>query len=545
MGGEKCGIPRGGKAPGSGEKAGRSPGRLNTVLYGLWLFLVLGTGVFASHYDAPLYQLTGRLWMAAAASAVLAPMILRWVRARRPRARGQGRRLSPWAFRGICMGCSLAVLGFCFLAVNPGGFDGDPRMQMLQVVRGTYDDYYPVFHTLVAFRLPMALTGGWFPSVILFQVLLFSLALTWVCDTVRKYAGTGWAFGSLALILLNPITQSYLMYGYKDDTFGICAMALVCMNAEILFTRGAWLKKPLHFALFAGVLAAACLVRYNGVLFAVPCLAGAALCVSRRRALAAGAAALALVAAFRGPVSSALGVRKTDDRTSQTLGLPMSVIGGAYTYRPERLDGEVSAFAEAVAPREVWEEKYTWGVYNWVDWDERSNHRAVAEAGLDGVLKAMLGAFREAPKESLKALIDTTDIVYGLRPDHLADGAVYLSGGELGMEDRGIPWMRNLMYGYRNLMYIIAPHAFLHSGVTLFLLLTAALAAWPLRGKESWRRFLPALSVFAYNLGTMLMLFSWWDGARFFHYSIWVLPVLLAVLLRRTGEGAGETEAQE
>ncbi len=534
------------------KKEGKARGKAwqpNAVVYALWLFLILGTGAYASHYDAPLYQLTGRLWMALAAAAALAPLILGRVRAWRPKRRGPGSRLSPRAFRCICVGCSLAVLGFCFLGVNPGGFDGDPRMQMLQALRGTYDDYYPVLHTLIAFRLPLALTGGWIPSVMLFQILLFSLALTWVCDTVRKYAGTGWAFGSLALILLNPITQSYLMYGYKDNTFGICAMALVCMNAEILFSRGAWLKKPAHLALFAGMLAAASLVRYNGILFAVPCLAGAALCVSWKRTLAAGGAALLLIAGVRGPLSSALGVRRTEDRSSQTMGLPMAVIGGAYTFRPERLDAEVTAFAESVAPREVWEEEYDWGDYNRVDWDDRSNHQAVAEAGAGGALKYMLRAFREAPKESLKALIETTDIAYGLRPDHLADGAVYLSGGELGAEDRGIPWIRSLMYGYRNLMYVLAPHAFLHSGVTLFLLMTAALAGWPLRGKESWKRFLPALSVFAYNLVTMLVLFSWWDGARFFHYSIWVLPVLLVILLRRGEEdgeyAAAETEPQE
>ena len=30
----------------------------------------------------------------------------------------------------------------------------------------------------------------------------------------------------------------------------------------------------------------------------------------------------------------------------------------------------------------------------------------------------------------------------------------------------------------------------------------------------------------------MLLLFSWWDGARFFHYSLWVAPVLLVMLMK-------------
>ena len=68
--------------------------------------------------------------------------------------------------------------------------------------------------------------------------------------------------------------------------------------------------------------------------------------------------------------------------------------------------------------------------------------------------------------------------------------------------------------------------------MTLFLLMTVGLARWPLTRRKSWKRILPVLSVFAYNLVTMLMLFGWQDGARFFHYSLWVCPVLLVMLVR-------------
>ena len=508
----------------------------NTLVYSLYVLFVLGTGLYADFYDTHLHRLTGRMWMLLLGVLILSPLLLRKIRDWVPKKHSLGSRLSPWAFRAICFGCSLAVMGFFFLGVNPGGFDGDPGVQLRQALTGQYDDYYPVLHTLLVFRLPLALTGGWFPSIILGQILLFSLALTLLCDTVRQYGDTLWAFLSLAVILLNPITQSYLLYGYKDETFGIFAMILVCLNARILFSRGEWLKKPLHLLSFGAMLAAVSLIRYNGILFAVPCFAGAALCVSRKRTLALLGAALALFACVRGPLYSAIGVKKTEDRSTQTMGLPMAVIGGAVKYRPEKLDEELLAFAYEVAPREVWEEKYNWGSYNWVDWDPRSNHQVLAEAGFSGLLKHMASAFREAPKESLKALIETTAIVYGIMPDHRADGAVYVSGADSGLVPRGIPWIDHMLNEYRRIMYILFPHAFLHSGVTLMLLMTFGLARLELNRKESWRRIVPVLSVFCYNLVTMLMLFSWWDGARFFHYSLWVAPVLLLMLIRGRGE---------
>lgn len=516
----------------------RETWKLNTGLYCVWVFFVLGTGIYVSHWEVMPWQLIGRFWMLLAGVAALCPLLMKKVRGWQPRVHRLGSCLSPWAFRALCFGCSLAVLGCCFLAVKPGGFDGDPGTQLRQALSGQYNDYLPVVHTLLAFRLPLALTGGWIPSVILFQILLFSAALTYLCETVRRYADTFWALLSLAVILLNPITQSYLMYGYKDDTFGMCAMMLVCMNAHILFSRGEWLKKPLHILCFGGCLALTCLVRYNGVLFAVPCLLGAGLCASRKRTLAAGGVALLLFAGVKGPLFSLMGVEKAEDRSSQTMGLPMAVIGGAVTYRPERLDEELLDFAYSVAPREVWEEKYTWGSYNWVDWNPASNHQAVADAGFAGTLKYMLRAFREAPKESLKALLETTDIAYGLMPDKQTDGRVFVGAEDLGLKEEGIPWMAGLMEKYRGFMYLIAPHSFLHSGWVLFLLLTAGLARCHLLRKEGWQRIMPALSIFSYNLVTTLMLSSWWDGARFFHYSLWVLPVLLIILIRGSGAPA-------
>ncbi len=505
--------------------------RLNTVLYGLWVFFVMGTGIYTSHWDFLPWRLIGRFWMLLAAVVVLCPLLLRKIRGWTPKKHRLGSHLPPWAFRGICFGCSLAVLGFCFLAVNPGGFDGDPVNQLRQAMTGEYDDYLPVVHTLIAFKLPLTLTGGWIPSIILFQILLFSVTLTYMCDLVRQYADTLWAFLSLAVILLNPITQSYLMYVYKDDTFGICAMLLVCMNARILFSKGEWLKKLSHLIFFSLILALTCLVRYNGILFALPCLAGAAFCVPRKKVLTAGCMALLLIVGVKGPLFSSLGVEKADDRSTQTMGLPMAVIGGAVKYRPERLDEELLDFAYRVAPRDVWEGKYTWGAYNWVDWNPRSNHQAVADAGLAGVLKYMFRAIKEAPKESLKALLETTDIAYGLMPDHQTDGRIFVAGADLGVQDHSNPWMSKVMEQYRGFMYLLAPHSFLHSGWVLFLLITVGLARWPLNRKNSWKRIVPVLSIFAYNLGTMLMLSSWWDGARFYHYSIWVLPVLLVILL--------------
>ena len=155
----------------------RETWKLNTGLYCAWVFFVLGTGIYVSHWEVMPWQLIGRFWMLLAGVAALCPLLMKKVRGWQPRVHRLGSCLSLWAFRVLCFGCSLAVLGCCFLAVKPGGFDGDPGTQLRQALSGQYNDYLPVVHTLLAFRLPLTLTGGWIPSVILFQILLFHIII--------------------------------------------------------------------------------------------------------------------------------------------------------------------------------------------------------------------------------------------------------------------------------------------------------------------------------------------------------------------------------
>ena len=128
----------------------------------------------------------------------------------------------------------------------------------------------------------------------------------------------------------------------------------------------------------------------------------------------------------------------------------------------------------------------------------------------------------------------------GTQSDFIVErfGLQHISTGELlrkEIADRTALGLRikDIMDAYRQISYTLFPHGFLHSGVSLLMLITLMMARWPLNRKESWIRILPVLSIFAYNFGTMFMLTSWQDGARFFHYSLWVMPVLAVMLVRK------------
>ena len=521
--------------------------KMNSVLYTLYVIFVLGTAVYINYAELEMHRMLARLWMIIAGAALLCPLLLKYLREKKWRHHRLGDGMNRWVFRGICFASTLAVLLFYFLGVNPGGLDGDPVTQLRQALSGEYNDLHPVLHTLLVFTLPMKLTGGWAPSIVLSQILVFSAALTFVCETVRKYADTMWAFLVLILNLANAFNQGMLMFPFKDETFGICAMVTVCLNARILFSKGEWLKKPGHLIFFSVMLTLTAIVRHNGIIFALFCALGAFLCVPWKRGAAFLGAAAALFLCVKGPLYALLKVEYPTTRSNQILGLPMSTLGGAVKYSPEKLDAETLEFAYRVAPKELWESDYVWGDFTWVEWNSPTSAETMTEAGAKGTIHYMLKAFRQAPRECLKALIRTTDVVYNIVPDKLPQGGVfineYIHEVGPGLTYQGNPQIKDIMDAYRQISYTLFPHGFLHSGVSLLILITLMMAKWPLNRKESWIRIVPVLSIFAYNFGTMFMLTSWQDGARFFHYSLWVAPVLAVMLVRKDSpaeEDAGE-----
>ena len=518
-------------------KKRESSWRLNSVLYTLYVIFVLGTAVYTNYAELELHRMLARLWRVVAGAFLLCPLLLQYLREKTWKYHRLGEGMNGWVFRGICVLCTMGVLVFYFLGVNPGGLDGDPVTQLRQALSGEYNDLHPVLHTLLVFTLPMKLTGGWAPSIVLCQIVLFSAAMTFVCETVRKYADTLWAFLVLILNLANAFNQGMLMFPFKDETFGICAAVLVCLNVRILFSKGEWLRKPIHLVLFAVMLTLTSIVRHNGILFAVFCALGAFLCVPWKRGFAMFGVAALLFLFVKWPLYALLKVEYPETRSNQILGLPMSTLGGAVKYAPEKLDQETLDFAYAVAPKELWESDYIWGDFTWVEWKSPTSAEVMTQAGATGTVHYMLKAFQQAPRECLKALIRTTDVVYNIVPDKLPQGGVYINEyiHEVGpgLTYHGIPWIKDMMDQYRQISYTLFPHGFLHSGVSLLILMTLMLAKCPLNRKKSWLRIVPVLSVFAYNFGTMFMLTSWQDGARFFHYTLWVLPALTIILIHR------------
>lgn len=422
------------------------------------------------------------------------------------------------------------VFLLCFLAYYPGGYSPDSISQYNQAITNDYNDWHPVIHTLIAFKLPLLLTNNWIGSVVLFQIICFSLVLAYSFTIIYKYSNIKYTIVSMMFILLNPQILNIIMRPWKDVSFAMCALLLTIYSLQIYMSKGEWVKKPLNLALFSFVWTLATLFRHNAILFTIPLMFALFFAISKKRAFVICMSAAVLFVGIKVPLYSFLDVEKPDKRQIETLGLPMTVIGAAVTYSPEKLDEEVLEFAYKVASKEVWEEKYINGSYNYVKWDERTNNNVIEEYGAKNVIFIMFKCIKSSPKVSLTALIKLTEASYTISDRYNSVNIPSIAVNNENIVYKGNTYIKNWLETYSTFIDDNFSHMFMFLGVVHLIVLISVLAKCRLNSKKDWRKILFIIPAIVYNVGTSFLLTGIEDADRFFCYTFILLPELLLFL---------------
>ncbi|MBO4681363.1 MAG: hypothetical protein J5623_05620 [Clostridiales bacterium] len=422
----------------------------------------------------------------------------------------------------------LAVLLFYYYAYYPGCFTVDSSNQYAQVISGHYNDWHPVTQTLFAFKLPLALTGGWFGSIVLFQVLCFSAVLGYSFNTVRKYTNMRYTIATMAFVLLNPLLGSITMFPWKDVSFAIGALLLIAYSLHVWFSKGAWLRSPVNTVAFILAAVLTTLFRHNAILFTGPLVLGVLLLISKKRAVLIALLIVVLCFGVKIPFYAAIKVEKPDQRVVETVGLPMTVIGAAVAHTPELLDEETLQFAYKIAPEEVWKEKYVFGSYQQVKFDPRTNNDVIEEYGRQKIILMMFRCFKNSPEVSIKALVKLTEASYTLTDEYNDAMILGLRYSDLGHQE-----VQSALKEYCYFTSCCFPFLYIRLGVMHLLLIVGVLSKCKLGKLKDWKKILFIISVFAYNYGTSIIMAGNELSTRFFFYTFPLTPLLLIFLFAK------------
>ncbi len=428
----------------------------------------------------------------------------------------------------VCLGISAVVLGSAFLKSYPGGISYDAANQWWQAHSGEYNNWHPVFHTLLIRFCTMVMDR--YPFVVFVQCVAFACAAAWLTCTVHRMGVPAWlVLAAHLLVHLTPLVRNTLMYVWKDNAMTIGALVLSAQCLQMLATSGAWLRKWQHAAAFGFVLAFTTLVRHNAILFTLPLLV-IVLCSFagvRRMAALSAAVMAAAVLLVRGPVYGALDVVYPDNTVEEAVGLPMTLLGNAMQRSSAALDEESRSFLLSLADGEEWRTVYRRNDYNAIKFTYP--RELIAETDPLALL-GMAGrtALRD-PRLAFETFTGVTGLVMDISGENRGVVAVSNSG-HVPEESIGKPllngagaWLCALLDAPMQLL----PIRWLtqNIGVQQLLLLLAVLVALYRRGPQVLSLGFPTL---IYDLATMLLLCG--NDARFFQFVPAVaLPVALAL----------------
>ena len=440
---------------------------------------------------------------------------------------------------------SAAVFGLYYAANYPGAFSADSFTQYQQTLTNQYDNWHPVFHTLLGFKLPLTLTGGWIGSIVLFQLIIFSIAAAYAAYTILRHSNIPYAVLSLTFILISPATTAMSLYPWKDIPFAITTLLAAAYAANTYFTKGEWLKKRSHIAAVVTVLVLATVFRHNALLFTIPMLIAMLLYLKRRTVIVTAVCFAAAIILIEGPLYAILNVSQPGDRQEEMLGVPVSVIGTVAAKNPGALDDDIKAFIYSVAPAESWTNGYVIGNFNTVKFRAGTNYHKIEEAGAPKVISYMFRCFAKSPKEAFAGFIAATDMVYTISGDdsHWSDVTPGIVGNNYNVTYHGNPTARNIVSFVSSRLNTFMKWIFWYIGAMNLLLITAALARLKFNQKAEWKRILPVLAMLLYNFGTMLLLSG--DDFRLFYYTVLVTPVLLLLVMREKVTPSDKAQAVE
>lgn len=412
----------------------------------------------------------------------------------------------------------------------------DTQDQWEQIATGQFDDWHPVMHTLSIYLFALVWRSEAF--VLGCFIGIFALLCGWLASTLRRCGYRAWVVWTLLLLVtLSRNSQFALRVLWKDSEFALALLYLGTAMIHLWHTNGKWLFKLRHALPTAAVLVYAAFVRHNGIFFVVPFLMFLPL-LPRSRAeklkLARFSVAVALllgvyiagraVLTRRGMLDGRCGFveqKRAKQSFGEAVGMPMTMMGEAFTRHPEKVPPEAAAFLAGIAPHEKWRQLFH-GEFNEVKFSSLPRASTIFNEITPGKFCRMfLATLAACPLDCLRAFVRLSALAW--------DPCLRMPCGFGGGDDS----VNRLIFN------LTGDRLWAATGLYLLALFFAGAFAFIRRRAAV---FFMTVPFFAYSFGTALLLAG--NDHRFFWGIIIAAPLAVAALLRAPAEkrsAAGKT----
>ena len=315
------------------------------------------------------------------------------------------------------------ILLFTFLAMYPlpEFLNVDTVTQWEQVQSGVYENWHPVIHTLIFFKLPSLFWNN-IVACAIFQLIFIGSILLYFCYFLRKYfldkKGT---IISLLIIILNPSFIKMSLTLLKDAPFSWLVFLGTLFFIELVLTKGKWIDKTSHKVSLIILSLGIMLIRHNGLANILVMFFFLALVFKDKRRFYI-ITCISLVA-FRfilyGPVYDKLGIVYSKNiegisSKAEMLGVPCNQI--AYLYHKNiKFDKEDQRVLDELAPKGIWEKYYYPSSFNPMkyNYDLLYPYSFVwMDKNFDKIIKMCLKYSVRYPKYYVKSYLNVTSPIW-------------------------------------------------------------------------------------------------------------------------------------
>jgi hypothetical protein len=198
---------------------------------------------------------------------------------------------------------SFVVFTLYLLAFWPASMSPDSLDQWKQLLRFSFKDWHPVFHTLILW----AVTRVWLSPVMpaLLQICMLAGACGWVLVRLRSLGVSPPMLLLIALFFaLLPVNGLMAVTLWKDIPYSVAMMVLAVLLLELAVSSGVWLDSKKNACLLIVTTVCVSLFRHNGIFPAFGTLLVCILVFPRRwkQLLVVLLAAVSCHTIVRGPV---------------------------------------------------------------------------------------------------------------------------------------------------------------------------------------------------------------------------------------------------
>ena len=478
---------------------------------------VLAVAHFYLYYD---YSLT-KVFLKSLVAIPIAVILVRFVREIRFKNLKKSNKVS--ALVGVVFFALTFVVSYLWhIAYWPGSFSYDSIFQYSQALSGNYNNWHPIIHTLLFFKLPLSIYNE--PSfIITYQLFLFSLAIGFLFFTLYKFGLNiflcilAWCF-----IALNPNTNLIMLFPWKDSAFSIFSLVLFTFLIYLINSNSRWTNKILPWVLFGIIAFLTNSMRHNAILLVFPIFLIFFTFIKqyRRKVLISFVLFLSLTFGTKQFIPYMFNAGYGETPKIELLGVPMTILCDEYKFAPNALSKDAHEFMESIATKDDWDH-YSSGSFNTLKFRSELLYKVNQS---DDIFTYLKDIDKSGYEVGIKAFLRLTAQVWAVNKKE-----PWLNYTQIIKNDFGIEYNHSKIItveSFKILQFKIfnsnLKFVFGYFGIIILLLMIFSVGKI---GRVDIVAVFLFFAPLAYDFGTMLLLSG--EDQRFFHFMFLIAVPLL------------------